>query len=1516
MPNTQTYQLLAHLMTALQANGFRVGTGQQLRLQQLMERLPDDISLEHLKFRLAPIFAKSKEEQRLFYELFEVAKKSLEIKPKKVSKAIAPTKNPFKKWIWLVGFVLFAVLSVLIYLRLNPIAAPYTYQPLPIVSETILVGDSAKLCVDNAFRANELLVDRADKKESIKYSLCNGLIKGTHLGLGIYEVDDFGCVNYLASDTGKVRVCVSMVFEFSKNIETIVDTVLIEIDIESATVETEITATKPVKVQNKKSDLAIRPLPFDRNIKELEAAQASIWANEYYAFQTIFRNWLFSRQGLIISILVLLLFNYLLIFFSPLKESFVSPKEIKLIPYKINFSRYKKQLDALLTKDAAAAYSKLEIDLKKEWISKLEAVKEAPIFQEPERKFNTQQQQKRNYSITDDPFSNIGSVENNPQSNIGNTEISADEFEIQLSYFIGDLQGNDLQEKALYHHYSFRMDYLKNTIVSTLVAVFLTAVMYGFLYFFHFKFALAILIGILLLIIVRYLNRNRKIIAEIEPSKKPPFAWNISIPDNHKVIYNENFHLALNQLRQRTEDQFYRLNVAETVHETIKSGGQIQFQYTRQTKPPEYLMLIDRRSAANHRAAMFNMLYESFKANDVIVERFYFDGDIRLVFNEHNKNGVLLKNLKYQFQDARLLILSDGYTLLNGRTGKLSKWTEVLNTWKNKALMTPKLPATWGRKERQLATQFNVLPSSIQGFQNVIEAFESTEPADFSKWQQVQNSTLKPIEFEGDLIQTLEKHYAKGDDNRLIKWIAACAVYPTIHWDLTLSIGKLIADETKDLGFLDLDNLLAINRLDWFVNGKIPKQVRVELIEYLEKNDAELLASIRVYIHELLQNNPPPEDSAAFEDYQMSVVTNQMLMENDDEKQKELEAEFKEMMKAGAEPDFTVLKYLDRKQTALDFIVPDNWKNLVYNDGKIFFGRKHWTWAIPVWIILAITLMAYTPNIPTCKGKTITFQERELCLKNQADEILFREFVTLDFIEQKQYSQADSIISLIANPVSENFDKTEHSDSTLRMIEYNLLSFSKNISTAFYNVGVEDYNIYQKEKQAENAADLLFPEAYKITACQFFGKAYALDSTTQIFQKMVESCKTGEEFKGFVIPKLSGQVVDITNGNGINEVRVVVENEAAIYTDKNGNYTLNLGTTPRKNLKLRFQKKYYYDLVKTFELSEDMTTLERVKIQSANTSNKKKAKPKAKPQEQNIPDLPHEWDNPKQTTGGEYQDNTGGLDMKQTDISLPNPTKQTIPKPNSSIHIPSMITVKGGTFTMGNDADKAKDNPTHQVTVSDFNIGKYEITNKEYLNFLSESSTNLPKVREWISNKIETRRINFINENWEITKGFENHPAIGITWLGAEAYCTWLSQKTGKSYRLPTEAEWEFAARGGNKASENYEYSGSNNLSEVAWYKENSKNTYSVGRKKANVLGIYDMSGNVWEWCSDWYGKDYYKTQMKGGVQNPKGESRGIFKVARGGSFNENENNCTVSHRAFHPATRQAKDCGFRVVLQ
>jgi formylglycine-generating enzyme len=156
-----------------------------------------------------------------------------------------------------------------------------------------------------------------------------------------------------------------------------------------------------------------------------------------------------------------------------------------------------------------------------------------------------------------------------------------------------------------------------------------------------------------------------------------------------------------------------------------------------------------------------------------------------------------------------------------------------------------------------------------------------------------------------------------------------------------------------------------------------------------------------------------------------------------------------------------------------------------------------------------------------------------------------------------------------------------------------------------------------------------------------------------------------------------------------------------------------------------------------------------------------------------------------------------------------------------------------------------------------------------------------------------------------------NHPVIHVSWNDASEYCNWLSLKTGKSYRLPTEAEWEYAAKGGSQ-SRGYTYSGSNNAGDVAWCMENSGNeTHPVGQKQPNELGIYDMTGNVWEWCSDWYGKDYYAGSPS---NNPKGPSTGWNRVYRGGSWGNDARYCRAARR--NNRTPDDRDCSlcFRLV--
>ncbi|MDR3328594.1 MAG: formylglycine-generating enzyme family protein [Prevotellaceae bacterium] len=220
---------------------------------------------------------------------------------------------------------------------------------------------------------------------------------------------------------------------------------------------------------------------------------------------------------------------------------------------------------------------------------------------------------------------------------------------------------------------------------------------------------------------------------------------------------------------------------------------------------------------------------------------------------------------------------------------------------------------------------------------------------------------------------------------------------------------------------------------------------------------------------------------------------------------------------------------------------------------------------------------------------------------------------------------------------------------------------------------------------------------------------------------------------------------------------------------------------------------------------------------------------------------------------------------------------------------PEVVQVQGGTFTMGCTSEQGSDcgddeAPTHLVTLSSFSIGKHEVTQAQW------------------------RAV--MGSNPSVFSG-DNLPVECVSWSDAQAFIAALNTQTGKRYRLPTEAEWEYAARGGAQ-SRAYKYSGSNAIGDVAWYPDNSDNTtHAVGTKQANELGIYDMSGNVWEWCSDWHDASYTSAAQS----NPAGPATGSTRVLRGGSWNSSAAYCRSADRnGSSPSDRGAK-VGLRLVL-
>lgn len=218
----------------------------------------------------------------------------------------------------------------------------------------------------------------------------------------------------------------------------------------------------------------------------------------------------------------------------------------------------------------------------------------------------------------------------------------------------------------------------------------------------------------------------------------------------------------------------------------------------------------------------------------------------------------------------------------------------------------------------------------------------------------------------------------------------------------------------------------------------------------------------------------------------------------------------------------------------------------------------------------------------------------------------------------------------------------------------------------------------------------------------------------------------------------------------------------------------------------------------------------------------------------------------------------------------------------------NMVWVEGGTFRMGATSEQGSEisdeKPVHSVTLSGYYIGKTEVTQALWQAVMGSN----PSYFEG-----------------------DDLPVEQVSWDDCQEFIRKLNSLTGQNFRLPTEAEWEFACRGGNN-SRGYKYSGSNYIDNVAWYDGNSGDkTHPVATKSPNELGIYDMSGNVWEWCADWYG-DY----SSGRQTNPKGPYGGSYRVRRGGGWISDVRRCRSSNRNYgHFPTRRLISLGLRLAL-
>ncbi|MBR0038153.1 MAG: SUMF1/EgtB/PvdO family nonheme iron enzyme [Bacteroidales bacterium] len=255
-----------------------------------------------------------------------------------------------------------------------------------------------------------------------------------------------------------------------------------------------------------------------------------------------------------------------------------------------------------------------------------------------------------------------------------------------------------------------------------------------------------------------------------------------------------------------------------------------------------------------------------------------------------------------------------------------------------------------------------------------------------------------------------------------------------------------------------------------------------------------------------------------------------------------------------------------------------------------------------------------------------------------------------------------------------------------------------------------------------------------------------------------------------------------------------------------------------------------------------------------------------------------------------YEDQTVQVEVKENNLTEANIEMSLLPQhPNEQEFTVNgvkfkMIKVEAGTFQMGSTSGDSDEKPVHSVTLThDYYMGETEVTQELWQAVMGNNPSNF--------------------------KG-SNLPVETVSYQDVEKFLTKLNKLTGKNFRFPTEAEWEYAAKGGNK-SQGYTYAGSNTIGDVAWYWDNSdRKTHPVAQKQPNELGLYDMSGNVWEWCYDWKG-----SYPSGAQTDPTGASSGSSRVGRGGSWNLDAAGCRAANRDSSTPSYRYDNLGFRLAL-
>ncbi len=436
---------------------------------------------------------------------------------------------------------------------------------------------------------------------------------------------------------------------------------------------------------------------------------------------------------------------------------------------------------------------------------------------------------------------------------------------------------------------------------------------------------------------------------ERKPNTAAPFVWQMRIAGAEKVGFDAVFARFTQQLRRRSETEQQIFDAKRTIKATIQKGGLATFKYRQPTRADEYLFLIDVHNAHDHRAQVFDLLYRTLEQSEVLIERFFYDSDLRLCWNEAHRHGIRLNELAHRFGTSRLVVVGSGAALLNPSVHELMPWVSVFDAWRQRVLLTPRAPSEWHAMERLLATKFRILPANLKGLAALPDTLDALDAPDFRLWRNVKDPDFEPIRLseklnaEAIMAQLTAEFtvYKNGQkDERLLLWLAACAVPPVLHWDTTLFFGQLIESIYGKKGgaadFVSLDNLFKINRLYWFLEGRFSDMARRALLDFLETKHPSVCEQVRVAWDAVLNENLEAarkaaaergenfDASVAFDDLRLQMIVNELKRGVADEnKRQALLTELRGLTRGSGRADIVALEILEKEKTVTESSLED-----------------------------------------------------------------------------------------------------------------------------------------------------------------------------------------------------------------------------------------------------------------------------------------------------------------------------------------------------------------------------------------------------------------------------------------------------------------------------------------------------------------------------------------------------------------------------------------------------------------